>query len=304
MPHFRNSLDPLTQQVWKERDIVFEKVTFQGRYGERIPALMAFSELAYAQPLPVLLCMPGSPNVKEDLLNRIGILREWADRGFFTISIDRPYHGQREGNFAEALEQKGLVAVWGESLYDLMRAIDYAESRPEADAERLGMLGLSMGGVEALWLAAIDERVDVVVSVAGHLVWDEIFASDAWQWIFRGLPARQEMVRKGAQGQAVRHAFFMAYPGLEDVDAKRAVAHVAPRPLMLIVGEDDTYIPLAATRKLFEVALPLYGAQGERVVLREFAGIGHNFSWDMQRDALQWFTRWLIDLPEQSAAAD
>ena len=57
---------------------------------------MVYSELAYAQALPTL-CMPGTPNVKEDLLNGLNIMRPWADRGF-VISIDRPYHGLREGN--------------------------------------------------------------------------------------------------------------------------------------------------------------------------------------------------------------
>lgn len=304
MPYFRNALDPHIEQTWKERDIAFERVSFQGRFGERIPALIAFSELAYAQPLPVLLCMPGSPNVKEDLLNRTGILRDWADRGFFTISIDRPYHGERGGDLADALEKRGLVSVWGESLYDLIRAIDYAESRSEADADRLGMLGLSMGGIEALWLAALDERVDVVVSVAGHLVWEEIFASDAWKWIFRGLDLRQEMVRKGAQGPAVRRAFFAAHPGLQEVDAGQVVGFVSPRPLMLIVGEDDPYIPLSAARKLYGVAEPLYASDPNRLLLREYEQVGHSFSRDMQRDALAWFTRWLVHPPEQGDSVD
>ena len=90
--------------------------------------------------------MPGTPNVKEDLLNGLNIMRPWADRGFFVISIDRPYHGQREGNLEQNILEKGMVRVWGESLYDLMATLDYVESRKEADGHRIGMLGLSMGG--------------------------------------------------------------------------------------------------------------------------------------------------------------
>ena len=61
----------------------------------------------------LLLCMPGTPNVKEDLLNGLNIMRPWADRGFFVISIDRPYHGQREGNLEQNILEKGMVRVWG-----------------------------------------------------------------------------------------------------------------------------------------------------------------------------------------------
>ena len=96
IPHFRNPLEPQIHEKWRERDRVIEKVSFQGRYGDRIPALIAYSELGYAQALPVILCMPGTPNVKEDLMDGLNIMRSWADRGFFVISIDRPYHGLRE----------------------------------------------------------------------------------------------------------------------------------------------------------------------------------------------------------------
>jgi len=42
------------------------------------------------------------------------------------------------------------------------RVIDWIESRPELDASRLGVFGPSLGGFNALFLAAMDERVSVV----------------------------------------------------------------------------------------------------------------------------------------------
>lgn len=301
VPHFRNPLDPRTVESWSHRDITLERVTFQGRYGERIPALLAYSGIGTTRPLPVVLCMPGSPNVKEDLLQRIDIISEWADRGFFTISIDRPYHGERDGNLREAIEQKGLLKVWGESVYDLMRTLDYVETRKEADASRVGMLGLSMGGMEALWLAALDERVDVVVSVAGHLVWRDVFAGGTWKNIFRGMELRHELVRMGATDIEVERAFFAANPGLENVDAQYVVAQVAPRPLLLIAGGDDPFIPLAASRHTYVAAKEHYAIFPERVVLRVVENAGHSFNQTMQAESLDWFIRWLVDFPSGDA---
>ena len=202
VPHFRNPLESSIQKQWTQRDLVFERVRFQGRYGDWIPALVAYSRLGLARPLPVVLCMPGSPNVKEDLLQPLDLLPRWADRGFFAVTIDRPYHGARAGDLNAALEDKGVVKVWGEYVYDLMRTVDYIESRPEADASRIGMLGLSMGGMEVLLLGALDERVDVMVSIAGHLAWDEIFSSGSWKTIFGGLELRHKLVRLGVDGPA------------------------------------------------------------------------------------------------------
>ncbi len=301
VPHFRNPLDPQTSERWSHRDIALERVSFQGRYGERIPALLAYSGIGLTRPLPVLLCMPGSPNVKEDLLQRIDILSEWADRGFFTISIDRPYHGERDGELKEAIRQKGLLKVWGESVYDLMRTLDYVETRKEANAGRVGMLGLSMGGMESLWLAALDERVDVVVSVAGHLAWRDIFAGEAWKNIFRGMNLRHELVRKGVAGLEVEQAFFAANPGMENVDALHVVGQIAPRPLLLMVGADDPFIPLAASRHTYAVAKGKYAEFPERIALSEVENAGHSFNLQMQTEALEWFIRWLIRSPDLSA---
>ena len=103
VPHFRNPLESSIQKQWTKRDLVFERARFQGRYGDWIPALVAYSRLGLARPLPVVLCMPGSPNVKEDLLQPVDLLPRWADRGFFAVSIDRPYHGERAGDLNAAL---------------------------------------------------------------------------------------------------------------------------------------------------------------------------------------------------------
>ena len=307
IPLYRNPLEPQTHEKWRERDRIIEKVSFQGRFGDRIPALVVYSELAYAQALPVLLCMPGTPNVKEDLLNGLNIMRPWADRGFFVISIDRPYHGQREGNLEQNILEKGMVRVWGESLYDLMATLDYVESRKEADGHRIGMLGLSMGGMEALWLAALDGRIGAVVSVAGHLTWQEIFRSGAWMQIFRGYALRNKLVQQGLEGEEARRAFFQEQPGLEAVGALNMVDRLVPRPLLLMVGDQDPFMPLDASEELYGKAKAVYARRGypteERVGLFISEGDGHSFTKPMQRAALDWFIRWLVD-PVKTLRAD
>jgi len=62
-------------------------------------------------------------------------------------------------NMALPLGQS-VIGMW---TWDLMRLIDYATTRGDWDAARLGCVGLSGGGAQALWLAALDERVRAVV---------------------------------------------------------------------------------------------------------------------------------------------
>ena len=52
------------------------------------------------------------------------------------------------------------VIVW-----DDIRALDYLASRPEVDANRLGCVGLSVGGYRSYLLAALDERIKAAVDV-------------------------------------------------------------------------------------------------------------------------------------------
>ena len=300
LPH-RSSV-PLSAQVdssWRRRDAVVERVRFTGYHGRTIPALVSWSELPRARPLPVLLLMPGSPNRKEDLLRPRALLPLWAQAGFFVLTIDRPYHGERPGDPAEAIRGKGLPRVLGEYVLDLQRTLDYAATRPRADAGRIGMMGLSMGGVEALLLASVDERVDCVVSVAGQLCWAEVFGTDAWRRLFRGLPLTERLIRDGASPDQVRAAFLGWMPELAVLDAPLLAASLAPRPLLLMTGERDPYITPAAARRTFASAAPAYAAgAADRLELWIEEDVGHGFSRQMESRALAWFQRWLEPVPD------
>jgi len=57
--------------------------------------------------------------------------------------------------------------VTGMWTWDLMRLIDHIETRDDADPGRIGVAGLSGGGLQSLWLSAMDARVKYAV-VSGY----------------------------------------------------------------------------------------------------------------------------------------
>ena len=57
-----------------------------------------------------------------------------------------------------------LTGMWS---WDLMRLTDYIQTRADCDHERIGCAGLSGGGLQTLWLAAMDERIKCAV-VSGY----------------------------------------------------------------------------------------------------------------------------------------
>ncbi len=70
------------------------------------------------------------------------------------------------GNSCSILNKKALslgrslVGMW---TWDLMRLIDYIGTRVDCDAERICCAGLSGGGLQTLWLSALDDRVKCTV---------------------------------------------------------------------------------------------------------------------------------------------
>ncbi len=107
-----------------------------------------------------------------------------ARRGFVVFCPDARGFGERReetrelaadshnflGSSCHHLSLKGEPlgqSVAGMWTWDLMRLLDYAQTRPEIDPTRLGCAGLSGGGLQTLYLAALDDRVKAAV-VSGY----------------------------------------------------------------------------------------------------------------------------------------
>lgn len=85
------------------------------------------------------------------------------------------------GSADVALKQLG-GSITAFEVHCLMRALDYFETLPEIDTDRIGMAGLSYGGMYTLMTAAVDTRIKVAVS--------SCFVNDrrqyAWgDWIYK-----------------------------------------------------------------------------------------------------------------------
>jgi dienelactone hydrolase len=144
--------------------------------------------------------------------------------------------------------------VTGMWTWDLMRLIDYIATRPECDADRIGSAGLSGGGLQTLWLAALDERVKCAVD-SGY---------------FYGY--------KDALLKLNGNCSCNYIPGLWKLaDMGDIAALIAPRPFFVETGDADglngergianTSEQVAITRQAYE----LYGA-ADRLVQHIFAG--------------------------------
>ena len=109
--------------------------------------------------------------------------------GYAVVLIDARGHGDSGG--------KAMDFGWYGDL-DIAAGTDFLASQPAIDPERIGVVGFSMGGEEAIGAAATDQRIRAVVAegATGRQAADKAWLSDAYGW--RGW--LQEQLEKAQYG--------------------------------------------------------------------------------------------------------
>ncbi len=118
---------------------------------------------------------------------------------------------------------------------DLISMVDYAMERPEIDAKRIGVLGISMGGSVAILAAAKDQRIRAVVDDSGFSDAPRVIAASFEHFVhlpafpFAPLTIVIADLRAGINVTGVR-----------PVDV---IAEISPRPLLVIHETADSVVP-------------------------------------------------------------
>lgn len=177
----------------------------------------------------------------------------------------------KETTLVKALTWAGLT--WpGIVFWDDMRTVDYLVSRPEVDRERIGCLGISMGGYRSCFLAALDERIQAAC-VTGFM----------------------STLRPMIQAHVDTHSWVHYVPGLQKyLDLPDVATLHAPKPLLVQQCQQDRLFPLAGMRASLERIADGYAKAGakDRFTGR-FYDEPHIFTRRMQDDAIDWFDRQL-----------
>jgi fermentation-respiration switch protein FrsA (DUF1100 family) len=157
-----NSPDAKAQTMSNEWDKVFprsdkvnhEKVTFKNRYGITLSADMYHPKNASGKLAAIVISGPFGA-VKEQSSGLYA--QTMAERGFVTLAFDPSYTGESGG-------QPRNVASPDINTEDFSAAVDFIGLRPEADRERIGVIGICGWGGMALNAVASDKRIKAVVA--------------------------------------------------------------------------------------------------------------------------------------------
>jgi pimeloyl-ACP methyl ester carboxylesterase len=131
-----------------------------GKISEKLPAILALHETD--------VLGKGSVDGQEKNKN-LAYARELAEKGYVVIAPDYPSFGDAtEEDFTNTRYASGTI----KGVFNHMRCIDYLVSRKEVDPDKIGAIGHSLGGHNALFVGAFDTRIKVVVASCGWTLFD------------------------------------------------------------------------------------------------------------------------------------
>lgn len=212
--------------------------------------------------------------------------KELAQRGYVVLAPDYPSFGQsRDYDFGSDQYESGTMAGLANHIY----CVDVLAAHPAVDADRIGVIGHSLGGHNAIFLGAFDERVKVIVASASWTPFHYYFEGDLSVWSrARYMPKIMDT--------------YDADPDKVPFDFPELVAALAPRPFFSNSPLRDHNFSVAGVRnatpeirKIYE----LYGAENQLVVRHPDAG--HDFPSDIRQEAYTLIDEVLMDTPSSAS---
>ncbi len=281
-PERKVPLDVKVTEEVKSSRFVRKKLIFAAEKDDRVPAYL-FVPTGLRGKVPAVLCLHqttaigkgepaglgGSPNLHYAL--------HLAERGYVTLAPDYPSFGDYRYDFARAPYKSGSIkAVWNN-----MRAIDLLQSLPEVDGERIGCIGHSLGGHNAMFTAAFDPRIKALVSNCGFTSFPKYYKGDLRGWTsdrYMPLIARE----------------YGSKPEKVPFDFTEIVGAFAPRAFLASAPVRDDNFEVSGVKDCIAAALPVYELLGAKERLAaNYPDCAHDFPPAVRRVAYEWLDRWL-----------
>lgn len=202
--------------------------------------------------------------------------RTFAAAGYRVVLVDLRGHGRSSGEW---------LTYGIQEAQDLVQVLDALEAEGLV-VEPLGVFGMSYGGAAAIRLAACDDRISAVVSVAAFGSLRDVVDCGVrlflpgWGW-FAGESSIQEALERAG-----------SLAGFDAVAADTCAAISRTRvPVLILHGTWDLIVPVEHARRL-------HAAAGGPCELILFDGLGHNAVFHdsagmVTRESGRWFEHWL-----------
>ncbi len=175
-------------RAWREGGRLREKIVFRGAQGFLVPGYLEFPS-TNQRPWRLILLLHGWSGGKEDWYkddNYIngGLMRTaLLEAGYATLALDAATHGERSHEIdyqqvnpfddPQAPPRRNyftFAEISVQTVKDYRRALDFVYARGVVNTNGVGVLGYSMGGMDAFYLLAVEPRIQMAVTCVPPLL--------------------------------------------------------------------------------------------------------------------------------------
>jgi dienelactone hydrolase len=300
---------PLTaqiQQLTATNNLEQFHFSFAADAGSRVPGILIKSADSQGRR-PVVIALHGTGGSKASMT---ALCRRLAERGFIAVAIDGRYHGERKTGKGQNDYNNAIISAWHgsgkhpfyyDTVWDVMRLVDYLSTRDDVDANRIGLIGISKGGIETCLAAAADARIAVAVPCIGVESFRWALDHNDWQGrigtiqpAFDAIAKENSVTRPGSA--FVQKFYDRVVPGIAaEFDGPKMLPLIAPRPLLVINSDSDNHTPLPGVIECTNAAQKVYAAghAADRFAVIIQKNTGHQVQPESERAAIEWFVKWL-----------
>lgn len=249
-------LNGVTTGVVEEDDLVIEKVIFQSRPGVYVTGNFYLPKKR-KEKCPGVLFQPGHAQNGKFSDDYQKVSRLIARGGSAVLLIDPTGQGERsnytEPGFSEPIVSRAVMdhQTFGAQMFltqgsttkyfvaDAMRAIDYLQSRPEIDPDKIGATGSSGGGTQTCVLSVIDDRVKAAAPGT--------FVSTRRDIFIQGGAQDSEQIWQETTNNGFDH--------------HELVSSFCPKPYLILAVKSD-FFPVEGARRVYNTNKKFYGFFG------------------------------------------
>jgi len=173
LPHIdhRSPLNIQTLEEVKLPQYIRKKIAFSDEPGNRVYAWLLIPN--GARHAPAALCLHQTTAIGKDEPAGLGgkanlhYAAELAERGYVALAPDYPSFGDDKTDFQRDVYRRGYKSGSMKGIVNHIRAVDLLVSLPEVDSQRVAAIGHSLGGHNAMFVAAFDKRIRAIVTSCG-----------------------------------------------------------------------------------------------------------------------------------------
>jgi dienelactone hydrolase len=259
------------------------KISYQTDAKTRVGAYLFVPKLAAGQKAAAVLCLhqttaigkmePAGLGPKVNLHYALHL----AQRGYVTLAPDYPSFGEYRYDFADPAYASGSM----KAICDNIRAVDLLVSLPQVDGERLGCIGHSLGGHNAIFTAVFEPRLKVIVSNCGFTSFPKYYGGK-----LKGWTSNRYMPRIAS--------IYSNDPKQMPFDFPELIGALAPRAFLAIAPMRDDNFEWSGVDDCYNAARPIYDLLGKRDNLTvEHPDCLHDFPESSRKIAYEFFDQHL-----------